>query len=284
MTRIILEECHFEYGDFVSRNYGLIFAHVDTSEFKSLAGEIQVNTIFNKRNNRNYLISNDYEDSPMSFDVEIVTDNPYPLTDRERREIERRLFYQRDYRKLYVDAQDDCAGLTTELIGGVRKRLYLNCRFIDPERIENGAGDTVGYKCTAECDSFMSYQDEIEVEEALSNDSEESVSYVKIYLDTDTKEYTYPKVTFETGAQAGDYAGNVTIINQTDDPSRLTSFTAIPRAASVTMNGELNYISGEHYSRFSNKNFIRLLDGENIISVQGNVSKITFVWQNRRYM
>jgi len=38
---MILDGCHFAYGDFNSREYGMIFAHCDTSSFVNLMGNVR---------------------------------------------------------------------------------------------------------------------------------------------------------------------------------------------------------------------------------------------------
>jgi phage-related protein len=91
----------------------------------------------------------------------------------------------------------------------------------------------------------------------------------------------YPKVTIQTGSSGGD----IQIINFTDDTTRATSFVSLSPNITLTMRGDgINYISGDYYQKFSNKNFIRLLDGENTLNITGDVKKITFEFQNRRYL
>ena len=74
------------------------------------------------------------------------------------------------------------------------------------------------------------------------------------------------------------------VINNSDDAARLTKFNDVSPFSMITMKGALNYISGQYYDRFENQNFIRLLDGENMIAVMGDISSIKFKWNNRRFI
>lgn len=273
-----LSGSYFEYNGVSSRKYGLIFAHIETDPFESMIGEIEPTTLFNKRNKKNYLIGENYEKSHLSFDAEIVVDEDHFLDVFERREIEKWLFHKRNYGKLYTDMDSDFDGEAYEYVNGILKRLYLNCRFLNPEKIEVG-GRFVGYRCTIECDSFMAWQDKTICTFDFGTSS--TSSFPTVVVDTDLNDYVYPKVTIKTGSSGGD----ISIVNLSDDGTRATGFISVPSDSQIVMSGDgINYISGNNYARFSNKNFIRLLDGDNNFSIQGNVSAITFEFQNRRYL
>ena len=174
----------------------------------------------------------------------------------------------------------DLFGESYELVNGVQKRIYLNCRFINPEKID-GNGGLSGYHFTVECDSCMAWQDEVECSFVLEHDSEESNSVISVALDTDLRDYVYPKVTIQIGSVGGD----IQIINLTDSPNRATSFTELPPNVTITMKGDgINYISGDYYQKFYNKNFVRFLDGDNDVVITGDIIGITFEFQNRRYL
>jgi phage-related protein len=76
----------------------------------------------------------------------------------------------------------------------------------------------------------------------------------------------------------------VLISNSTDSGSRLTGFTGLSPNSTIRMNADIGMVSSQQYSKFSKKNFIRLLDGRNSISIIGDVTKISFEWSNRRYL
>ena len=268
---------HFEYGSVLSRQYGLIIAVVNTERMLRLSGDISGSTIFNRIKNKRYLIGDNMEDSPLTFDVEIVTDNERGIPQHERRAVEKWLFNRSNYKKLYFDEADDCFDDMSELVDGIKKRLYLNCRFINPEKIEDGRG-VIGYKATLEADSNMFWQDEIVKSFTLTNADASATTVISVDVDTDIDDYTYPKVTFTLG----NTGGNVIITNNSDDSTRLTKFVGLTANATITMKGDINYISGQNYQKFSTRNFVRLLDGTNNITVQGNVASISIEFQNRR--
>lgn len=276
---IQLTETHFEYGGVSSRQYGLMFANIDTSINTSMSGSIDSSVVFNKRGVRNYFIGDIYTESPFSCDVEIIIDNDTCLDKDRQREVEKWLFHKQGYQKLYFDQSDDLNGQTYEYINGEIKRTYLNCRFTNPMRIE-GNGGVCGYKATLESDSPLAWQEAVEMSFGVSGGSNRSNTIISLDIDTDLNDFVYPRVTIQTGSTGGD----IIISNNSDDETRLTSFVDVTRNTQVIMDGNINYISGQNYMKFYQKNFIRLLDGTNRISVIGDVTSIKFVWQNRRWL
>lgn len=271
---------YFEYSGKDSRIYDLVFVNVDTDQYLSLSGEIQSNTVFNRMDKKNYYIGESFEDSPIQFEAEVVTSDGSTIDRFIRREIEKWLFHQPAYRRLYTDMECDVYGESYELVEGKQKRLYLNCRFVNPQKIEDAAG-LVGYRFTVECDSSMAWQDAVSYTFETNHADAESNSIIIVDVDTDMKDYIYPKVTIAMG----DVGGDIIVSNNSDDETRLTSFVGLTSNISFVMNGNgINYISGDNYLKFSNKNFIRLLDGENYISIIGDVKEITFEFQQRRYL
>lgn len=277
---MIFDGAHFEYGTFVSREFNLVIGHINTSDFTRIAGDIKTEELFSKRNKRRYYIGDDYSGSALSFDAEIVVCNDYALSYQQRRAVEKALFYCNGYKRLYKDMADDMQGESYEIIDGDTYRNYLNCRFTHPERIEKYDGGTVGYKVTVECDSPFLWQDAQTKTFTLNHSSASSTSAILLDVDTDIPDYTYPRVAFEIG----NVGGNLSVINLTDDESRITGFKSLTPSLPFTMNGDTNFISDNCYEKFSDRNFIRLLDGENEISVTGNVTEISITWNNRRYL
>ena len=286
-----LSGSYFTYNGTSSREYGLIFANANTNRMLALAGDVNSVTIYNKSGKRNYHIGESYEDSHLVFEAELVTDDDHVIGVSSRREIEKWLFHQADYRKLYIDIACDPFGETYEMIDGELKQLYLNCRFINPEKLESGSG-IIGYKFTVECDSRMAWQDpviysyefETILDDDISNDVYGSTTFndvVTVNVNTDTNDYVYPKVVITMGSSGGD----IIIINLSDDETRTTKFTGLTPNITFTMKGEgINYVSGDNYLKYSNRNFIRLLDGENKISLYGDIAGIEFEFQNQRYL
>lgn len=268
---------HFEYAGVSSRQYNLIIANVGTSRMIQLGGTKETISLFSKKNRRRHIIDDDYSGAMLSFDIEFVTDNTRSLEYSERRKIEKWLFKKQDYCKLYFDIADDTSVETYEYIDGICKRNYLNCRFVNPEKLEYNGG-VIGYKATLEADSDMFWQDAVENIYTINNATESDSTIITVTVDTNLDDYTYPKVTINIGSTGGD----VIISNNSDDSTRLTKFVGLSPSTSIIMKGDLNYISGQYYEKFAKQNFIRLLDGENKLTVMGNVDSMKIEFQNRR--
>lgn len=148
------------YDDILSRKYNLIIANLTAERMIDIAGQKSGNFVFNKALKSRYLIDDDYTNSPLSFEVEIVTCNDRALELREMREIENWLFTNSTFKKLYVDMDDDPFGETYELVYGLQQRLYLNCRFLNAEKLEYNGG-VIGFRCTLETDGMMLWQDPV---------------------------------------------------------------------------------------------------------------------------
>lgn len=270
---------HFEYGGVSSRQYGLMIATVETERNRQVSGSIEGVSVFNRNTKKRFLIDDDYSEFPVSYEVEIVTDDEQLLEAGERREIEKWLFNKHSYRKLYLDVADDTRGETYEIIDGLQKRLYMNCRFVNPERLEYNGG-VVGYRATLEADSGLWWQDAVTKTFTFPNATPIDIRHLVINVDTDLDDYTYPKVTVTTG----NYGGEIIVYNNTDDNHRNTKFVGISSNATITLRGDINYVSGDYYDKFSVRNFPRLLDGENDIVIMGNIASISFEFNNRRML
>ena len=312
--------CHFEYanssGTLVSsRTYGLIFASVDTGRLMQTEGQINGVTLFSKPAKKRYLIDDDYSESPLTFDVEIITDDNSILSVADRKNIERWLFNRHEYRKLYIDPLDDCDGDMSEQVNvasAVRnasetyptvtpvyetKRLYLNCRFVNPERIET-IGGTVGYKATLEADSNMWWQDPvtITVDVTRTGDQRYTSRFFRVPMNTDADIYCYPRVEFTVGSGAA--ARSTTIYNYTDNVAmgqynkRALIFYNLPASqpsdqsldpSPVITDGNTNYVSGDYYNYLTRYDFVRLApSGSNEILVHGDILSVSVTYQNRR--
>lgn len=275
-----LSGSYFIYNGTSSRQYGLLFANADTSRVTSLIGDIDSVTVYNKSGRRNYFVGESFDNSPLVFDIEVITDDDRGLDLFTRREVEKWLFRQSDYRKLYLDIACDPMGETYEIIDGEQKQLYLNCRFTNPEKLE-GNGGIVGYKFTVECDNRMAWQDPVTYTHTIASTGDDYSTTITVDVDTDVGDYVYPTVTISMGVVGGD----IIISNLTDDATRTTKFVELTPNITFTMKGDgINYVSGDNYMKFANRNFIRLLDGENTISLYGDITGIKFEFQNQRYI
>lgn len=247
---------------------------VDSHAYLSVHGEENTQSFFGRKPKRLYYIGTTWDESPSSFEVELIRTVHNPYTPSELRSLEKWLFSQTAYKKFYIDPDDDTDGLTSETINGEVKRLYVNCKFTNPTKLMFDGG-VMGFSCTMECDSGWVLQDAITYAPELDGDS----NTVTITVDSDVPDYIYPRVVITSGSSGGD----IYIINQTDDSYRTTSLKDVSPNSVIIMNSAINYITPEYYDYFPNHNFIRLVDGENTLTIEGDVSAITFTWSNMRY-
>lgn len=270
---------HFEYAGKSSRDYGLIFAVVEGMRNTSVSGTISGITTFDKKNQRRFLVEDDYRENPLTYEVEIVAEDGRMLDVFTRREVEKWLFNRHNYRKLYLDIDDDCDGEMSEIIRGLQYRLYLNCRFINARRLELNGG-VIGYAATIESDTGYWWQDPVTQTFQPYNFYEASVSVISVGVDTDIDEYIYPALSITMGRAGGD----LVLVNNADDETRQSKFIGLPADSVIQVKGEINFVSGNYYEKFVIPNFPRLVDGTNNISIQGNVASISFTFQNRRML
>lgn len=270
---------HFTYNGVSSRTFGLLFANVTSERVTSLNGSIKGLFIFDKRSKNRYLVNNDYSESPLSYEIDIVTDNQQALTKSQCRTVEKWLFNKSSFYKLYIDQEDDCDDYTTETVDGVVKRLFLKCRFVNPSRIE-GYNGVIGYHTTIETDTGYWWQDGIVKTFETNLTTASSYKTLSVVTDTDIDDYIYPKITMTIGA----VGGTVIITNRTDDVERETKFINLPADSTVVIDSRINYIGNNLYNLFSNRNFPRLLDGTNSVRIKGNVLSATFEYSNQRFL
>lgn len=268
---------HFEYAGISSRQYGLIIASVDTEEYRAIAGTMSGHLVYDKKNNKQSIVGNDYSE-PLSFEVNIISDNGFAPDYFDRREIEKWLFNRSTFKKFYLDMTDDIYGESYEVIDGEQKRLYLNCRFINAERLYYNGG-IIGYRATLEADGPMWWQDTISKTFTIVD----RPSYVTVTVDSDISDYIYPVVKFITRGTLVD-DGSVYIKNNSDGSGGTTAFEHLSTNSLITIDSVHNFVSGQHYLNMNQKNFPRLLDGENIIRVSGDIASITFEFNNRRFL
>ena len=268
--------CHFIYSGVNSNTYSLIIANVNTGIDNRSAGSVDGEYIYRRSDKTFKLLGDSHRESQMVFDVDIITDDESVLSNETRRAVEKWLFNKQTFRKLYIDEHDDPLSETSEMVDGQKKRLYMMCRFINPIKIDTGCG-VVGYSATIECDSGFLWQDEITY--TYTAEGQSSSGTFTISVDTDINDYTYPEVVITTAAGCEQFS----IVNQTDNQNRATSFTDLTGQDVIRMNGARGFVDRNHYGYFTGLNFIRLLDGNNVFTYTGDIASISFTWNNRRF-
>ena len=342
--------CHFEYGGTDSSTYGLHFVNVNTDRFINIQGQLSGVNIMNKRNKRNYLIDDDYSGFPVSYDIDIVTDDERVLMQSECRAIENWLFNRRYNMKLYINPDDDpdmytydkyqivtsypstgVVGVTYMKVNGsvyetktwngssyvagnnmkfttnpaevqetisgtVTKyypytrpslntlyvhRLYLNCRFLNPEKLEYNGG-IVGYKATLVADGGVWLQDYERVSYSLSGTS----STINLQIDTDQDVYTYPKVsmTSDGAAFSGTSTSTLGFVAATSSPSKRYRCVVTDGNGGVTMSSAVtvNVYSGSVPHIVSEPSNTTAKEGQTVtFSVRALGEDLSYQWQRQ---
>lgn len=221
--------------------------------------------------NKRYIIGVSRESAPLEFEVEIIGEEGYCSV--HERAIKNWLFNSPAFKEFYIDPEDD---KEAEYVNGTIKRQYLECVFCNPEKIEYAEG-TVGWRCTCMCSSTMAIQEKVEVTaNSFSSD-------ITLNVDTDIQDYVYPYLVITCGNTKAD----VTITNKSDNNRAMQIKDAAANAvlyADCAIGTIVNNANTEYYNKLVNQRFLRLVPGENIISVTGGVSSIKFTWNNARWM
>lgn len=296
-----ISEKFFTYNEIPSYLFGLKFAWVNLNPDTIMASAKDYNFIKNRTQNLFYISKTRYE-TPLQFNTEIVSDRV--LKEPEVRKIYRTYFNSNTFKELSIPT-------------GGSEKINLNCVMINPERIEGGIDSSfgvVGFKCTIICDSPWGWTEEKTVRPTLNIDeSNHAFSYFVINNNSDSTEYIYPTVSFEipasancsigTRTEAADYciacglknscrnSVNVPlkamIINETDNLSRPICVSAQDgKTKNVIMRPSLGTIRDDFQNSLipqTNKNFIRLLPGENVFYAE-NINWIEFKFKEARVL
>lgn len=176
---------HFEYAGQSSVPYGLFIGHIDTEMLQSSCGAVTYQTIFMKNSRRRHIGGIDWSGSPLSFEMEILSEQPIPP--HTARQIQNWLFHAPTYQPLCVAEKEDDAA---ERVDGVVRRVHLDCVLYNPTAITFATG-LHGWKCTCDCATPMALQESITRE----FDADDLSEPIHLYVDTDSHDYIYPQIT-----------------------------------------------------------------------------------------
>lgn len=262
----------FEYDGIKSAKYGLFFGHVDTERLKKICGDITYNQAYYPSLNRQEIHGTNKDEFPLSFELEIISAEP--ISYWSAKEIKKWLFNSPVYKKLYASRIKD---KTIEKINGKEKRRYVECVFTNPEAMFYADG-LHGWKCTCTLSSGWAFQDEIEI---TYTDFTENID---IPVDSDNGEYIYPTFTFSVAATTNPISP--TIIN-TSDNNRTMEIKDIPAQTEVYVDSAVGTITDNTgislYPNLVDQKFLRLVNGNNLLSISG-ISELTIRYQNVRYI
>lgn len=249
----------FTYNGKSSEPYGLRFLIIDTNVNKEIGGVLEYTTF---KNNKapNITIQDANYNSTFEIEVEMISEHKL---DNNIREIYDWILNQPNFKKLYIDNNDD---------------FYYNCIFTSAEYIDgctNEGYGIYGIKATMKCDSTFMWKD---VEYTYSaSELSNVVTHENI---SDVRGYTFPTLIIKTGTSGG----NITVQNVSDN-NRLTTFTGTLANNTITLSyyptlvsSYLNNNDVLVYESF-NKKFFRLLQGINKIGIVGDISEIVLKYK-----
>lgn len=263
---------HFVYNNVPSLQFGLFFGHIDTERFKRLCGEFKYNTQYYNSQNKNVIYDIDKDDSALSFDVEIISETP--IVHLQARQIKKWLFNNSEYHKLYSDRTED---RTFEIVNGEEKRLYVECIFSNPEELRYADG-LHGWKCTCQLSSGFAFQDKIE------RTYTDFSSDITVKVDSDYDDYLYPVLVIDVNESSN--PTDVTIINKSDN-NRIMKLQDVTMGTKIYADCADCIVTDDSnislYEKLSERKFLRLVNGDNVLSISG-ASKLNISWQNLRWL
>lgn len=242
-------------------NYGLRFLLIDTTENKEVGGVLEYTNFKTNSDIKNYIQDIKYTEG-FNYPVELVSERL--ISDIVFREIINNFANQPDYCKLEFNNDLQYAN------------MYFNCYFTNVEKIEYCGKDgfgIYGFKANMVCDSqFMWENPRTYIYTNFINNI--------IHKNTsEIRKYTYPKVIITTGGTSS----IITITNITDN-NRATILQGVENEIITIDYNPITIVSNLNIDKFEsfNRKPLRLVQGNNILNVTGNVLKIEIIYQNAR--
>ena len=260
---------YFTYDGIYSGQYGLRIATFDTSAMQETTQTVPtINTIKSANSKRFYLAGVQQKDAP-TFQFSLVSELPIDIYNRI--DILSWLDGRASFKPLIIH-QNDYNDLT------------FNCVFV-VNSIRYFKDNCIGFTVTATFDS--PYQKLPSIKKTVTSDGVEQT--ITIINNSDIKdEYIYPTVTFTAKKSLGS-GEQITIQNVTDDAGGTRKFyfknlldASDVGGITVNVDNELKKITankGGHLlqnfcymdgAKMSNKNWLRLRKGENILNININ--------------
>lgn len=254
--------CDFLFDGQFSQNYGLKIMSINGSNVTNSSSgsntEIFSESVYKNPTKFNYGAS---QSEVLSFEMEITSELPIMAINRSK--IQKWLFGKINPCKLQIVQPD-------------MQTIYFNCYLLNPKATYI-CDVCHGYTFTVECDAPWAWQ----LPKTYKFESFDS--NINFYNDSDNCDYTYPLIKITANSSIIG-SGDVTIINKSDN-NRITTFTDIHPNEVITINNQAQSITsseGRLLSESFNKKFFRLLCGQNVLDISGELSKIEITYSNAR--
>jgi hypothetical protein len=195
----------------------------------------------------------------------------HEITAIERDLISSWLFGRSTYKKLYI-LQDDL------------QEIYFNCFMTKPEPLYIG-GVNYAFTCQVVCDSPWAYNSERITSGSAYKKESTGVNF-NIYNRSSEDEYLYPKIYFQVLEPTYPFPTQIVwFVNNSDGGnSRIFNWNYLVENDRITVDNDLQIITGVNIasngatfpiegllSKFTSKNWFRLIPGLNNISIYGSL-------------
>lgn len=265
---------YYIYDGINSSRYHLLFANLDTDRLTQICNSVNYTTEFYKGLNRYDIHSKKWDDSPLSFDIEILSE--YPIDDIASKKIKRWMFNSSAYKKLYEDY--GAKQSLDEVINGKVKRSYVECVFSNPFEIRK-SGNLFGWKCTCMLAFPMATQ------EAMEDVYTDFANNITIDINSDYNGYVYPYLEIKAGNSS--VSTDIMIKNITDNNRSMQIKSVIADSTLYIDCGVGSIVdssNNSYYDKLSDQKFLRFLQGKNELQIVGDIDNVKFVWNNMRYI
>ena len=265
---------YYIYDGINSSRYHLLFANLDTDRLTQVCNEVNYTTEFYKGLNKYEIHSKKWDDSPLSFDVEILSE--CPIDDIASKKIKRWMFNSSTYKKLYEDY--GAKKSLDEVINGKVKRSYVECVFSNPFEIRK-SGNLFGWECTCTLATPMATQD------AIDDIYTDFANNISINVNSDYNGYIYPYLEIKAGNSS--VSTDIMIKNITDN-NRSMQIKSVTADSTLYIDCGVGSIvdssNNSYYEKLADQRFLRFLQGKNELQIIGDIDSVKFVWNNMKYI
>lgn len=265
---------YYIYNGINSSRYHLLFANLDTDRLTKICNNVEYITEYYNGLNKHEIQGLEWEDSPLTFDIEILSE--YPIDKINANKIKRWMFNSPTFKKLYEDT--NAAKSLDESVNGTLKRSFAECVFFNPEEIRK-SGNLFGWKCTCMLASPMATQEAVENE--YTDFSENKV----VNVNSDYNGYIYPYLKIKVGNT--NPSANISIKNITDN-NRLMQIDSVVADTVIYIDCGVGSITDSSnnslYEKVLNQRFLRLLPGKNELEITGDIDNLKISWNNAKYI
>lgn len=243
---------NFTFNKVNNENYGVICTSLSMKsgvETVSDGSVTELNTAKSPLNNKWYVYDTEYSE-PIQFKIQLINNDFSDMTVDKRRAITKWLCLRNEYSWLSIDKEG---------YEGINYNVIIS----NPNVIMYGRA--IGMEFTVTCDSSFGYSDIIRKSFNITNANQT----INIVSNSDEMDYIYPKMQITMNS-----TGNFSIVNNHDNLYKL-SLENLTINEVITLDNENCIINTSLPSHMNlmidfNKHWLRLVNGENELMINGN--------------